>query len=55
MTALSMNSVNIENAAQVKVLKGANEQLETVVGTLINSIPNFSEITGKGGLIDIEA
>ena len=44
-----------ENAAQVKVLKGANEQLETVVGTLINSIPNFSEITGKGGLIDIEA
>ena len=55
MTALSMKSVNIENAAQVKVLKGANEQLETVVGTLINSIPNFSEITGKGGLIDIEA
>ncbi len=45
----SINAGNVESVAQVKVLKGANEQLETVVGTILNGIQDI------GNNLDITA
>ncbi len=41
LSDVSTNVGNVTTATQVKVLKGANEQLEAVVGTLLQGITDI--------------
>ena len=48
--ATELSNVNVSNNYQVKVIKGANEQLEAVATKLLQGLD-----PDKGNLIDVEA